>query len=86
MLAEKSPVMQKATLRLIELSADEKARQLYEARLKEYRDSYAREQGAVKQNSYAIARNLIADGVENEKIAMYTGLAHDEIEALRRAV
>jgi len=47
MLAQKSPAMKRATLRLLELSADEKARQLYEARLKEQRDSYAREKGAV---------------------------------------
>ena len=46
MLAEKSPVMKKATLRLIELSADEKARHLYEARLKESRDNYARQKAA----------------------------------------
>jgi len=45
-LAQKSPTMQKATLRLMERSADKKARQLYEARLKERRDNYAREKGA----------------------------------------
>jgi len=49
MLAQKSPAMKRATLRLLELSADEKARQLYEARLKEQRDNYAREKGAEKK-------------------------------------
>ena len=49
MLAQTSPVMKKATVRLMELSADEKARQLYEARLKEQRDNYAREQGAIQR-------------------------------------
>jgi len=84
-LAEKNPVMKKATLRLVELSADEKARQLYEARLKERRDNYAREQGAIKQAKFEFAKNLIADGVSTEKIAIYTGLDHDEIEYLRTA-
>ena len=51
-LAQKSPVMKKASLRLKELSADEKARQIYEARLKEQRDSYAREKGAI----FAVAK------------------------------
>ena len=34
MVATRSPVMKKATLRLAELSADEKARQIFEAREK----------------------------------------------------
>jgi len=85
MLAEKNPVMKKATLRLMELSADEKARQLYEARLKERRDYESREQWAVNQAKFEFARNLIADGVSTEKIAVYTGLAYDEIEHLRTA-
>jgi len=84
-LAEKNPVMKKATIRLMELSADEKARQLYEARLKERRDNDTREHWAVNQAKLEFARNLIADGVTNEKIAIYTGLAHDEIENLRTA-
>ena len=78
MLAEKSPVMKKATLRLMELSADEKARQLYEARLKEHRDNYAREKGAI----FAVAMNLLSDGVSIDKIILYTGLTHAEIESL----
>ena len=49
MLAQTSPAIKKATVRLMELSADEKARQLYEARLKEQRDIYAREQGALQR-------------------------------------
>jgi len=86
MLAEKSPVMQKATLRLMELSADEKARQLYEAQLKERRDNYAREQGAVQQNSYKIATNALRKGMSIEDTAEITGLSYAEIEALQCAV
>jgi len=79
MLAQKSPAMRRATLRLMELSADEKARQLYEARLKEQRDSYAREKGAV----LTMAQNLLNLGVPIEKIVEASGLSYKEIESLQ---
>jgi len=85
MLSQKSPAMKRATMRLKELSADEKARQLYEARLKEQRDAYAREQGAVKQNSLSIAKNLLSAGDTIDKIVTVTGLSHDEVKALQNA-
>ena len=78
-LAQKSPAMKKATLRLLELSADEKARQLYEARLKEKRDNYARERGAATQMQMDIARNMLKNGEPLEKIVMYTGLSEGQI-------
>jgi len=81
MLAQKSPAMEKATLRLLELSADEKARQLYEARLREQRDNYAREQGAIKQSMLTVAKNAIQMNMPLEDIVMLTGLSHSEIEA-----
>ena len=81
MLAEKSPVMKKATLRLLELSADEKARQLYEAREKERMDNYAREKGAVM----AVARNALRKNMAIEDIAEITGLTHEEVISLRKA-
>ena len=80
-LAQKSPAMKRATLRLKELSADEKARQLYEARLKEQRDSWAREKGAVLK----IAKNLLSVGDTIEKIVMVTGLTYEEVEDLQNA-
>ena len=83
MLAEKSPVMKKATLRLAELSADEKARQLYEAQLKERRDSYAREQGGILQAKFDIAKNLLRRNRPVDEIIEDTGLTHAEIESLR---
>ena len=90
MLAEKSPVMKKATIRLLELSADERARQLYEARLKEQRDSWAREQGAVsaalKTREIEIAKSLLLSGDSVGKVASITSLSHDEIEALRETL
>ena len=69
MLAPKSHAMKRATLRLLELSADEKARQLYEARLKEQRDNYAREKGAV----FNVAMRLKGMGLAIEKIVEATG-------------
>ena len=84
-LAQKSPAMKKATMRLLELSADEKARQLYEARLKEQRDNYAREQGAVQQavtqNALAIAKTMLDNKEPINKIVMYTGLSENQIYA-----
>ena len=49
MVAVKNPVIKKATLRLLELSGDEKARQVYEDRLQMRRDEYARQQWLVNQ-------------------------------------
>ena len=82
-LAQKSPIMKKASMRLMELSADEKARQLYEDRLKEQRDNYAREQGAVQGAMFAVAKKLLADGDSIDKIIRVTNLTHAEIESLR---
>jgi len=82
MLAQKSPAMKRATLRLLELSADEKARQLYEARLKEQRDSYARERGASNERAVAIARNMLLNGEPVDKIVQYTDLSREEVEGI----
>ena len=80
MLAQKSPAMKRATLRLLELSADEKARLLYEARLKEQRDNYAREKGAEKKAMLNVAKNLLNAGDSIEKIISVTGLTREEVE------
>ena len=85
MLAQKSPVMKKATMRLLELSADEKARQLYEARLKEQRDNYARERGAHKEGLLLVAKNLLRRNRPMDEIIEDTGLTYDEVEALQKA-
>jgi len=79
MLAQKSPAMKRAALRLLELSADEKARQLYEARLKEQRDSYAREKGAILN----VARNALNMGLPVDDIIKLTGLSHKEVGGLK---
>jgi predicted transposase/invertase (TIGR01784 family) len=88
-LAQKSPVMKKASLRLMELSADEKARQIYEARLKEQRDRYAREQGAVmiarQDERITIAKNLLTLNLPIENIVTATGLTYEEVNAMQNA-
>ena len=80
-LAQKSPTMQKATLRLMELSADEKARQLYEARLKERRDNYAREKATV----FTIAKNALQMKLSLDDIMNLTGLTREEVEYVQNA-
>jgi len=80
-LAQKSLVMKKATMRLLELSADEKTRQLYEARLKEQRDNYAREKGAIM----AVAKNLLEMNIPIDSIVTATGLTYDDINILQNA-
>jgi len=85
MLAEKSPAMKKATIRLLELSADEKARQLYEARLKEQRDNHARENGARQDERFVIARNMLKRNRLIDEIVEDTGLTYDEVVELKNA-
>ncbi|MCL2217661.1 MAG: hypothetical protein FWB91_11675 [Defluviitaleaceae bacterium] len=65
----------------MELSADEKARQLYEARLKEQRDSYAREKGAI----FKIAKNFLGMGMSVADVSTGTGLTHEEVEYVQNA-
>ena len=85
MIAQKSPQVKKAVVRLMELSADERTRMLYEAREKERRDNYARERGAVKDNSFFIAKNLLKKNMPIDDIADVTGLTPTEVEGLQNA-
>ena len=86
MLAQKNPAIKKASIRLLELSADEKARQIYEARLKEQRDIRTREQGAVKDAMFAVADSLLSINLPTSDIINATGLTYDEIESRRNEV
>jgi hypothetical protein len=71
-------------VKLRELSADERARDMSERREKQRRDESMRERWAVKQSHLEIAKNMIADGEPIDKILRYTGLTREEIEGLRR--
>jgi len=81
LLAQKSPALKTATIRLLELSADEKARQLYEARLKEQRDYNMRERGTV----LTIAKNFLGMGMSIDEVSAGTGLSHEDVERLQNA-
>jgi len=81
MLAQKSPVMQKATSRLLELSADENARLLYEARQKEQWDYISREYAAISK----IAKNFLAMGMSINDVSTGTGLSHEDVERIKNA-
>ena len=92
-IAQKDPLIKKAVARLVELSADEKARLLYEKREKERMDSevrenYARSEGekaGQKAKAIQIAKSLLALGVPIDTIIAATGLTSAEVEELRVA-
>jgi predicted transposase/invertase (TIGR01784 family) len=86
MIAQRNPQIGRAVIKLRELSADERARDLFERREKGRRDVAAFADGA-RQEGYAegradVARNMITDGEPIEKIMRYTDLTRTEIEAL----
>ena len=90
MVAVKNPAIKKATLRLMELSADEKARQLYEDRLQMRRDNHARQQWAVDQavsdalkaEKMNIARNLLSANTPIDTVLLATGLTIEDVDCL----
>ena len=79
------------------LSADERARDLYERREKERRDifslkKWARQEGLEEgrqecrqEGMLAVARNLLLAGDSTDKIVSVTGLSHEEVEGLRES-
>ena len=90
MIAERNPQVGKAVVRLRELSADEKARDLYERREKALRDidsreRWAREQG-IQQGGVGraldIAKRAKGMNMPIDDIAKLTGLTHEEIEGI----
>ena len=83
MVAQRNPQIRKAVVKLRELSADERARDMFERREKGRRDAADREKGAYKNARIEIARNLINMKIPIEQIIEATGLTREEIEALR---
>ena len=82
MIAERNPEVKKAVVKLLELSADERARDLYERREKERRDIAAREKWARQEGRLDVAKNLLSAGDSIDKIIKVTGLLREEIERL----
>jgi predicted transposase/invertase (TIGR01784 family) len=83
MIAERNPQVGKAVVKLRELSADERARDLYERREKARRDMAAQQKWAIKQRDFEIAQKLLCIGDSIDKIITVTGLTVEEIENLR---
>jgi predicted transposase/invertase (TIGR01784 family) len=86
MLAREYPAVQPAVRKLIRLSADERARALFESREKARRDALswqyeAREEGRSEERQ-AIARKMLELGIPVEQIMLATGLSR---EAVREA-
>ena len=67
----------------LQLPADEQARIIHEAMLKEQRDNYARAQGAKINAMLTVAKNLLNAGDSINKIVSVTGLTHEEVEGLQ---
>jgi predicted transposase/invertase (TIGR01784 family) len=86
MLAERNPQIGKAVVKLRELSADERARDLYERREKARRDIAAEKKWAVKQTTFEIARNLLGLNMPVDQIVTATGLTREEVENQRTAL
>ena len=82
MLAQRSAPLNKAVGVLMELSADEQTRLLYEAHEKARRDEMARMRGARAEERLSIAKNLLNMELPIEKIAEATGLTREEIQNL----
>jgi F420-0:gamma-glutamyl ligase len=74
--------MEKAVVKLRELSADEKARDLYERREKACRDIASMLDEAETRRAQTIARNALQMNIPIDDIVKFTGLAREEIETL----
>jgi len=93
MIAERSPQVKRAVVRLLELSSDERTRLLYESRQKMEWDNQAREQGARdegrnegrNERNIEIAKNLLKMNISIEHIIASTGLTRNEVEKLNNA-
>jgi len=84
-IAQRDPLIKKAVVRLMELSADEQTRMLYELREKERMDKAAREDWLKNQQSIEFARKLLKRKRPIEEIIEDTGLTKKEIENIKDA-
>ena len=82
MLAERNPQIGKAVVKLRELSADERARDLYERREKARRDMVAEKKWALKQRDFEIAQKLLGINMPIDQIITVTGLTLEEVKSL----
>jgi len=78
MLAQRNPEFRQPVVKLRALSADEKARDLYDRRKKAELDKAM----LSDSRAYQIARNLLGMGDSVEKVVIATGLTHAEVASL----
>jgi predicted transposase/invertase (TIGR01784 family) len=88
MIAQRNSQIGRAAVKLRELSADERARDMFERREKGRRDVEAFTNGARQEGRAEghadVARNLIKMNLPIEQIVVATGLTREEVEALNR--
>jgi predicted transposase/invertase (TIGR01784 family) len=88
MAVQANPQVRKAAVKLRELSADEKARDMLERREKGLWDmatSVAEaEQRGREEKALEVARNLLKRNTPIEQIVELTGLTREEVEALSK--
>ena len=83
MIAERNPQIGKAVIKLRELSADERARDLFERREKARRDMAAEKKWAIKQSMSEVAKKLLKRNRPIDEIMEDTDLTREEVENLR---
>ena len=90
MVAEKNAVIKEAYCKLQEMSEDEAARMVYEARLKAQRDEYSRIHGAreegLREGEARATRNIIREmgrnGMDLKAIAAITHKSEGEVNSI----
>ncbi|MCL2054637.1 MAG: Rpn family recombination-promoting nuclease/putative transposase [Oscillospiraceae bacterium] len=82
MVANRNTQISKAVVKLRELSADEKARDMYERQEKARRDYEWALNDELNKQAMTIANGMILDNIPVANIIKYTGLTREEIEAL----
>jgi predicted transposase/invertase (TIGR01784 family) len=83
MVARNNPAINKAYVVLKELSQDEKAQRLYEAREKAWRDEQSRFDSGLKKREIEIAQTMLNDGVDINTVSRYTNISLEEIKRIK---
>jgi predicted transposase/invertase (TIGR01784 family) len=97
----KNPLIKKAKRNLDVMSHDEVAREIYEARLKEFRDQYGQMQTAEriglekglekgreegrKEEQRAMVKKMLAAGMSFDGVAALTGLSEGEVKSIGKS-
>jgi predicted transposase/invertase (TIGR01784 family) len=84
LVAERNEIINAAFEELKVISSDENNRRLYEGRLKQQRDMWARENDARLEAKLEIAQNLLDKGMPVNDVAEATGLEVDDILRLQQ--